>query len=340
MATLAEVAQRAQVSTATASLVLSGKAEGRVSSATASRVRAVSDELGYVRDALAGSLRSRRTSTIGVLAEQVLSTPYAVAMIEAILAASRELGWSVLLTDSGGHPEQTGRAVREFRSRRVDAVLYAAMYHQEVHVVPGPEAVAVLNGFADRDDVVGVVPDEEGATRAAVTHLLALGHRRIGHITHDDPALAVGLRRAAYLRVLREAGIGTDTSLVVSGGNDPDSAEATARRLLERRDRPTAVFCYNDGMAAGVYRAAASLGLSVPEDLSVVGFDDLRLISTNLAPALTTLRLPHYEMADWLVRRLVTGDLPDPPAVHRFPCELFTRGSTAAPRVGSSPSGP
>ena len=118
---------------------------------------------------------------------------------------------------------------------------------------------------------------------------------------------------------------------MVAGGNDPAGADASARQLLDREDRPTAVFCYNDGIAAGVYRVAASLGLSIPEDLSVVGFDDLLLISTNLAPPLTTMRLPHYEMADWLVRRLATGNVLA--ITHRFPCELVVRESTAPPPI-------
>ncbi|RAX22773.1 MULTISPECIES: LacI family DNA-binding transcriptional regulator [unclassified Actinomyces] len=329
MTTLAEVADAANVSTASASLVLSGKAKGRVSEATAARVRAAAEDLGYVRDALAGGMRNRRTHTVGVLGENVLSTPYAVAMIDAILTASRELGWSVLLTDSGGAPEQSRRAVRELRSRRVDVIVHAAMYHQQVHVPPELANVAVLNGFADRDDVVGVVPDEAAAANTAVTHLLELGHRRIGHITHDDSTVAIGLRHTAYENTLRAAGITPDPSLIIRGGNDPEGADASAWRLLDRADPPTAVFCYNDGIAAGVYRVAAALGLSIPDDLSVVGFDDLKLISTNLAPRLTTMRLPHYEMADWLVRHLIAGDLPTPATTHRCQCDLIVRGSTA-----------
>ncbi|WP_147681083.1 LacI family DNA-binding transcriptional regulator [Actinomyces ruminicola] len=335
MATLADVADAARVSTATASLVLSGKASGRVSDATAARVRAAAEELGYVRDALAGGMRNRRTRTVGVLGERVLSTPYAVAMIDAILTVCRQLGWAVLLTDSGGQAEQTRRAVRELRSRRVDVIVHAAMYHQQVHVPAELDNAAVLNGFADRDGVVGVVPDERAAAREAVGHLLSLGHRRIGHITHDDTTVAIGMRRTAYEETLVSAGIDPDPSLVISGGNDPEGADASARRLLDREDRPTAVFCYNDGIAAGVYRVAARLGISIPEDLSVVGFDDLRLISTNLEPQLTTMRLPHYEMADWLVRRLINDDLPEPAEVRRFPCELVVRKSTAPAPAGA-----
>lgn len=331
MTTLAQVAAEVGVSTATASLVLSGKEEGRVSRATAQRVREAAESLGYVRDALAGGMRNRRTHTIGVLADQVLSTPYAVAMIEAILAAGHELGRSVLLTDSGGDTGQTRSAVRELLSRRVDVIVHAAMYHQEVHVLPELRKVAVLNGFADRDDVVGVVPDEERAARDATRHLLALGHRRIAHVTSSSGVVAVDLRIRGFRAAMKEAGVDVDESLVVVGGDEPASAEASARRILARPDRPTAVFCFKDELAAGVYRQAARLGLNIPGDLSVVGFDDLELISTNLDPPLTTMRLPHYAMADWLVRRLVAGDLPASPHTVRFPCELIERDSTGPP---------
>ena len=214
MTTLVEVAAAAGVSTATASLVLSGKDKGRVSRKTAERVRLAADSMSYVRDALAGGMRNRRTRTIGVLGEQVLSTPYAVAMIDAILTASRELGWSVLLTDSGGQEGQTRRAVRELQSRQVDAIVHAAMYHQKVHVPPGLANVAVLNGFTDRDDVVAVVPDEETAGREATRHLIGLGHRRIAYVTDDSGVIAVGLRRAGYERALAEAGLEADAGLV------------------------------------------------------------------------------------------------------------------------------
>ena len=109
-------------------------------------------------------------------------------------------------------------------------------------------------------------------------------------------------------------------------------ADASARRLLALSPRPTAVFCFNDGMAAGVYRQAHRAGLRIPEDLSVVGFDDLTLISTNLDPGLTTMRLPHYEMADWLTRAVIDGGSQSlHPGITRVACRMVQRASTAPP---------
>ena len=221
MTTLGEVAAAAGVSTATASLVLSGKDKGRVSRKTAERVRLTADSMSYVRDALAGGMRNRRTRTVGVLGEQVLSTPYAVAMIDAILTASRELGWSVLLTDSGGQEEQTRRAVRELRSRRVDAIIHAAMYHQEVRVPPEAANVAVLNGFTDRDDVVAVgeaVEDGHIGGLRRDAHLLVV-HRGVDDgIDPAGPQLAHG--SAGLLLLTSGVGEQDGPAELAAGGQD------------------------------------------------------------------------------------------------------------------------
>ncbi|RRD29233.1 LacI family DNA-binding transcriptional regulator [Actinomyces bowdenii] len=332
MATLAEVAALAGVSTASASLVLSGKSAGRVSAETAQRIRDAAQSLGYVRDALASGLRSKQTQTLGVVAHELLQTPYATDMVDTIVSTCRELGWSLLLTDASD-PAGIEDVTRELISRRVDRVLLAAMYHHVVRVPHSmPEGTMVLNGYADRPGIPGVVPDEVQGARDAVEHLLGLGHRRIGHLTHGERGVAdaIRLRLGAYAAALRDAGIRPDPDLVVGGGLKPAQADRSAAALLGRSDRPTAVFCYNDALAAGVYRQAARLGLSIPHDLSVIGFDDLRLISTNLAPGLTTMRLPHRAMADWAVRRLLEPAGPAP-SLTRFHCDLIIRASTAPP---------
>lgn len=334
MTTLADVAAVAGVSKAAASLVLAGKSEGRVSERKAERVRTAAEELGYVRDAIAGGMRNSRTQTIGVIGERVLSTPYAVSMIDSVLSTSQDLGWSVLLTDAGHDGIAAEEAVREMVARRVGQVVIASMYHRVVSVPELIEDVVVLNGVADRCGVPGVVPDECQGARDAVTHLIDLGHRRIGYLGHNDiGSIAVRERSDSYRDSLREAGFAVDESIVVFGDLDPDSVDVSARRLLDRHDRPTAVFCYNDAFAAGVFRQAARLGISIPADLSVIGFDDLALISTNLDPRLTTMRLPHWEMGEWLTRELAAGRAAGLPDVTRFTCPLIERASTAPPVV-------
>ena len=332
MPKLSQVAQRAGVSIATASLVLSGKEEGRVSPPTAQRVVKAAAELGYVRNALAAGMRSGRTSSIGVVAEGVLSTPYAVDMIKAILTAAAERGWSVLLTDAGNDRQRARQAVQEMRSRQVDYLIQAAMYHRQVDVAPDLRDVVVLNGFSSRPGVPSVVPDETRAAFEATEHLITLGHTRIAHITDTSGVVAVGLRLRGYRNALDAHAIAYDEHRVIYGGESPQETDASARRLLALSPRPTAVFCFNDGMAAGVYRQAHRAGLRIPEDLSVVGFDDLTLISTNLDPGLTTMRLPHYEMADWLTRAVIDGGSQSlHPGITRVACRMVQRASTAPP---------
>ena len=204
MTTLADVAAAAGVSKAAASLVLSGKFEGRVSERKAERVRVAADELGYVRDAIAGGMRNGRTRTIGVIGERVLSTPYAVSMIDAVLSTSQSLGWSVLLTDAGRDGVAAKEAVREMVARRVGQVVIASMYHRVVPVPGQIKDVVVLNGVADRPGVPGVVPDERQGASDAVAHLVGLGHRRIGYLGHDDAeSIAVRERSDSYRHSLQ-----------------------------------------------------------------------------------------------------------------------------------------
>jgi LacI family transcriptional regulator len=178
-----------------------------------------------------------------------------------------------------------------------------------------------------------------GGAVAAVTHLVEAGHTRIGFLNNDDDVPATHLRFAGYRQVLQDHGIPFDDSLVVASASETLPGYELARRLLDRSDRPTALFCYNDRMAMGAYRAATELGLQIPRDLSIVGFDNQELIAANLFPGLTTVALPHYEMGVWAVETLVhllNGEaeyrlLADKPTL--LDCPLVIRGSVAEPRV-------
>jgi LacI family transcriptional regulator len=145
-------------------------------------------------------------------------------------------------------------------------------------------------------------------------------------------------RLDGYKQVLREHDIAVDESLIAQAASETLPGYALARELLSRSDRPTALFCYNDRMAMGAYRAATELGLDIPGDLSIVGFDNQELIAANLFPGLTTVALPHYEMGAWAVKTLVQllngqadyKQLADTPT--RLDCPLVIRGSVAQPR--------
>jgi LacI family transcriptional regulator len=230
------------------------------------------------------------------------------------------------------------RAIEIMLDRQVDAIVYATMSHQ---VVEPPAALrdvrAVLLGARTADaSLPSVVPDEVAAARSAVETLVEHGHRRIGWVTTAEPGPATFERLAGYRRVLEERGLSFDPSLVAVGvSGDTHSGLDAAGRLLDRPDRPTALFCFNDRMAMGAYRAIRQRGLRVPQDVSVVGFDNMEQIAPWLDPPLTTMQLPHYEMGRWAVEHVLTepgseGKEELPPQ-RRMSCPRIDRASVAAP---------
>jgi LacI family transcriptional regulator len=177
-----------------------------------------------------------------------------------------------------------------------------------------------------------VVPDEVGGGRTATGELIRHGHTRIGFINNVDDIPATRGRLEGYRAALDDAGLAFDPRLVLDGMSDTEGGLQTARKLLSATERPTALFCFNDRMAMGAYHAAAELGLRIPEDLSVVGFDNQELIAEGLRPALTTVALPHYEMGAWAVETLIAqieGHELEGPRQATLSCPLVPRNSVA-----------
>ncbi|RVX40109.1 LacI family transcriptional regulator [Nonomuraea polychroma] len=332
MATLKDVATRAGVSVSTVSLVMNGRDAGRVKPAIGERVRRAAAELGYAPNLLARSLRTRQTNSIGLLSDMVASTPFAGRMLKGAQEAAWEQGCLLLLIDTGGHAEMEQSAVQALVQRNVDALIYASMYHREIELPEIPEGLPliVLDGRPVEGDFDWVVPDERGGARAAVEHLMAAGHTRIGFCTVDEDIPAAHQRLEGFRDTLGEH---FEPSLVMRGAaGDVHTGQWTARELLSRPDRPTALFCYNDRVAMGAYRAARHLGLAVPDEVSIVGFDDQEYIADALEPGLTTVALPHYEMGAWAASRLLTRAEGDEREHKLMPCPLVVRDSVTVPR--------
>lgn len=331
-----DVAARAGVGVSTVSVVLNNVEGARVGPETRERILAAARDLGYTSNPIARSLRTRRTQTIGFVGDEIATTPFAGRMIQGAQDAAWRAGYLLFLVNTGGEQALERRAVRALLDRRVDGVIYATMYHRHVEV---PEALAdVSTVVLDARPIGGampyVVPDERGGAAAAVGELLRAGHRRIGFATESLDVPAASGRLAGYRETLAEAGIPVDPELVVAEHGDTTGGYRAARRLLDLDERPTAIFCYNDRMAMGCYRAAAELGLRIPYDLSVVGYDDQDLIAPELSPALTTVALPHYEMGAWAFRRLLEliQDAPEAREQgHLMPCPLVRRDSVGPP---------
>ena len=344
---LKDVAAELGLSTATVSLVLND-AEHRFPPSTVERVRRTAEKMGYAPNTAARTLRTNRTRTLGVIAERILTTPFGFDMVHGAQEAAMERGYMLLIVGTEGDEQSRHEAAEALVARQVDGILFGSMYHR-ISAMPDVPRMPRSVGFNTViDGVECYVPDDFGGAKAATELLVAAGHRKIAHITEfPTDGLAREQRINGFLEVTKANGIKNPPVLSPtssSTGTPSEPAEELALTLLQGTERPTAIFAFSDLMAMGVYRAANSLGLRIPEDLSIVGFDNQRYVASELRPGLTTIQLPHYELA-----RLATDSLLDQLSPTRAksrpahqdsdtpdriidPGQLIERGSVAPPR--------
>jgi LacI family transcriptional regulator len=335
--TIKDVASLAGVSTTTVSHVLNEVPGKRINSETRDRVKVAAAELSYRPNRLAQGLRLQRTHTFGFVSDAIGATPYAGLTILGAQRAAAENGAMLMFMNSGLDPELEEREIRTLLDRRVDGIVYASDYHRQVRLPASLRRTAAVLVDATTDDpsIPSVVPDEAGGALTAVRELVSHGHREIGFLNDQDDIPATHLRLEGFTSGLDEAGIPFRPDLVIVEVANSAGGYRAATRLLDRPARPTAVFCFNDRMAMGAYQAAADLGLRIPEDVSIVGFDNQENIADGLRPGLTTMALPHYEMGQWAVQTLI--DLVDSGVQHpvhqvlRLPCPLVRRASVGSP---------
>lgn len=337
-----DVAVAAGVSVTTVSHVLNDVSYARISPETRDKVRTAAEQLGYGPNRLAQALRTQKTGMLGLVSEDIATTPHAGRIILGAEEAAKARGYNLMIINTSGTASLDSRQadVEALLERRVDGILYATMYHRNVELPASLSSVpsVLVDSVATGGSITAVIPDEDGGTRAAVGALLEAGHTRIGFINNTDDVPATRQRLQAFRDTLTEAGLNGAQAPVESEPSEVQGGYEAALRILSREDRPTGLFCYNDRMAMGAYRAAAELGLSIPGDLSVVGFDDQELIAANLHPGLSTVALPHYEMGAWAAEQLIDAvegktDLALM-ALHPtiLSCPLIRRDSIAAPR--------
>lgn len=334
-ATAQDVADLAETSRTAVSFVLNGKERGNVSAATRARILAAAAELNYSPHPGAQSLRTQQTHLIGVITDAIASSPFAGPLLDGASQHARKRGYLVAVFDSGGHPDRELEAAQEFRRRRVDGLIYASMGLREVSRVPEAGLPTVLaNCFASDAELPSVIPAERDAGAAAAQLLLDYGHRAIATIT-GDIAIAGGLRHQGFTARLEEHGCRPEVQSLKLRNWTIDEGYWAATALLDRApsDRPTAVFCVTDRVAAGALLAAARLALRVPDDVSILGFDDQEELAANLVPALTTFALPHRQMGEAATVMLIdhmAGVRPSP-AQQLLPSPVVLRESVAAP---------
>ena len=327
--TMTDIALAAGVSQATVSLVLNEVPNARVSSDTRARVKEVAQSLGYARKS---APRLTEARLIGMLIDDVSSTPFAAPFIEGARSEAAVQGVIVAVICTGADPAAEEAALQMLQAAGAVGVLYTSLV---TRLVTPPAMLnqmrAVLVNCHDRDHLLPcVTPGDVMGAFAATLALIEAGHRRIAHLAGEPWTEAARDRLLGHRRALASQDIPFDPSLVSQPAWTVASGRTQMAALLDLPDPPTAVFCFNDRVAIGAYEALAARGLSVPQDVSVVGFDNDDL-SALLQPPLTTVVLPHDEMARWAVARLLERATPPPPVRVKIDCDLIARNSVAAP---------
>jgi LacI family transcriptional regulator, galactose operon repressor len=328
--TIYDVARLAGVSTATVSRAVNGT--GQIAPGTRARIDAAVEHLGYRPNTIARSLVTKSTQTIAFLLPDI-TNPFYAALVSGIQAYALNHGHTMLLCTTEGDPDREEQYLSLLRAKQVDGALVDGL------VLP-PERIAqfVGDGFPivclDRDIDSSTIPlvqvDNQLGGLLATDHLVDLGHTRIAHVAGARELRISEERLAGYHEALYEAGIDADPTLVADGRFTEDGGYQAMRVLLEAAADLTAVFAANDLSAIGVLSALAASGRRVPDDVSVIGFDDLRL-SAFTSPPLTTMRQPAVEIAELATKILIglTRGEPVRELRHRLDPTIVVRASTS-----------
>lgn len=337
MISLEEVAKRARVSAATASRALSRPE--MVAQQTRERVTLAARELGYQPNVLARSLRQQGSRSLGLIITDILN-PFHATLAKGVQDAASAHEYTVFLFNSDEEHEKERRALDSLRGHlpRGLIVVPTSRTRENLKLVPHLPTIE-LDRTSGREDAHSVMVDNAGGSRAAVSHLAALGHRRIGMVVGRLDIITAVERFQGYREGLSAAGIPFREDFVLPGNHREEDGRVAANALLSKSssERPTALFVGNNEMTVGAVLAARALNLNIPRDLSIVGFDDSRWAQT-MQPALTVVEQPAYNLgylACETLLGLLRASTPGPTQV-RLSTRLLIRDSTASPFSFSS----
>jgi LacI family transcriptional regulator len=333
--TLRDVAEAAGVHTATASRALNPKARQLVNPETVRRVVRAAESLGYQPNPIARGLKTAKSSTVGLVLPD-LTNPLFPPIVRGIETVLESAGYSALIVNTDNDPEREQSVIESLRSRQVEGLIVATarldhpllrqLQEQDVKIV-------LINRRIEGLQMPFVVGDDARGIALAVQHLAELGHTRIAHIAGPQITSTGVERSRAFRHAVRDYGAEEDPALLVECAHwsETDGA-ASMRELLDRETGCTAVVAGNDLIALGCYDVFAERGISCPEDISVIGFNDMPFLD-KMRPPLTTVGVPHHELGAEAARMLL--DCIDQPDRHPrsllLPVTLVVRASTAPP---------
>jgi DNA-binding LacI/PurR family transcriptional regulator len=331
--TIKRIAREAGVSLTTVSRALNDRPDIRPD--TRERILAIAQELGYTPNAIARSLATQRTNTIGLTVRTLLDM-WAAQIILTIEELARSSGYEVFVSTHHAEAVRERAVLKTFHSRQVEGVIIvSSVLGEEIVALQGPLAmpIVLISPLVHTPHRYSVQVDEVGAAQSATEYLIRLGHRRIAHVGAPEWAAPGHDRLQGYRAALEAHGIPFDPELVFVGDAHETGGLEGVQALLALRDPPTGLFCFNDLTAVGALHGARLKGVRVPQDLSVVGFDDVSLVN-YVDPPLSTIRQDMKALGERAMRMLfdlIAGRETQAPVV--LHTELVERLSSAA-RVG------
>jgi LacI family transcriptional regulator len=327
--TIKDIARVAGVAPSTVSKALNGSDE--VSETTRANISAVAARLGYRPNSIARSLRVRSTHTLGVITND-RDGAFTTAMVHGVAKVASDHSFGVFLCNSYGGLSKERQHIELLLDKQVDGIIMTSFKVEERGAPAAPTGevpLVYLYSYTSATESPCVLPDDEGGGRLATEHLVRLGHRRIGFINGPPNFEATHLRLAGYRKTIEEHGLPVEPGLMETAGDwNQDSGFRLAQQLISHPDPPDALVCASDDLAAGAILGLSELGLKVPNDIAIVGFDD-RPFAAHLPIPLTTVALPLVEMGELAAQAMFAAISGEPVAneLTRVPCRLVVRAS-------------
>jgi len=326
--TMHDVAQTAGVSLMTVSRVVNNKDD--VSQATRDRVMDVIEQLSYRPSSIARGLATRRTGTLGVVVPDI-SNPYFASIVRSAEEEAYAKNYSVFLGNTNEDPERELTVLQSLEDKQVDGLILFSSRLEDDALFEALESfptVVLVSREKKGADVGAFTIDDVFGGRIAIEHLLKSGHRNIGLISGPTISLSTTGRLQGYRIALQAAGIPVNENWIQHCHPGVEGGQETAKELLKNHPEITALFCHNDLVAVGALQACAELGLRVPDDIAIIGYDDIRLAEL-VSPKLTTLRVPRTEIGATTMQMLleqIEVEGAEPKEIHLRP-ELIVRAS-------------
>ena len=328
--TMVDVANEARVSQTTVSLVLNHADGARLSAETRKRVVETAARLGYRPGRRLGAPAPASAASIGFVCDEISTDPWTAIGLDGVREKAWEHGLTVTVMVTRGDADIEAAVLSQLLAQPLLGLIYATINTRLIHAPPALFRLpaALLNCHVANGALISVVPGEVAGGHAATDVLIRAGHKRIAYINGEGSMEAARHRLRGYRQALATADLPFDPELVHEGNWQPLSGYEATRELMALRRPPSAIFCANDLMAVGAYEASRELGLRIPDDVAVMGYDD-REIGRHLHPPLSTVLLPHFEMGSIAAEILIdrAAGMPVRPRQIKVECPIVLRSS-------------